>query len=142
MVDAMPFEALRVVRAVEDGVVYPSTLWTGAIHGQAVAGSMAGITKGGFELRPQPREQFRRRQRMTAAGAPWADKKKDELTKEDKRARSQAWKETGIQICIDLINQLREIEGVAGAHVMAIEWEQKVPEIVEAAGLYPRPSVN
>jgi methylenetetrahydrofolate reductase (NADPH) len=27
-------------------------------------------------------------------------------------------------------------------HIMAIEWEEKVPEIVEAAGLYPRPSLN
>ena len=78
-------------------------------------------------------------QRMTAAGAPWAGKKKDELTKEDKRARSKAWKEEGIQICIELIQQLQEIEGVAGAHVMAIEWEEAVKPIVEGAGLLPRP---
>ncbi|MDX2500636.1 MAG: methylenetetrahydrofolate reductase, partial [Deltaproteobacteria bacterium] len=38
--------------------------------------------------------------------------------------------------------RLKECEGVKGFHVMAIEWEEKVPEIVEAAGLYPRPSVN
>jgi methylenetetrahydrofolate reductase (NADPH) len=81
-------------------------------------------------------------ERMNAASAPWADKKKDELTKEDKRARSQAWKETGIQICIDLIRGLRQIEGVAGVHIMAIEWEQAVKPIVEGAGLYPRPTVE
>ena len=80
-------------------------------------------------------------QRMTAAGKPWADKPKDELTKEDKRARSKAWRETGIQICIDMIQQMREIEGVAGAHIMAIEWESAVKPIVEGAGLYPRPEV-
>ncbi len=79
--------------------------------------------------------------RMTAAGAPWADISKDELTKEDKKARSAAWKETGIQICIELIQQLQEIEGVAGVHIMAIEWEQAVKPIVEGAGLYPRPVV-
>ena len=79
--------------------------------------------------------------RMTQAGAPWADKSKDELTKEDKKARSAAWKETGIQICIELIQQLREIEGVAGVHIMAIEWESAVKPIVEGAGLYPRPVV-
>ena len=45
----------------------------------------------------------------------------------------------GIKLCIDIINQLREIEGVAGIHLMAIEWEEAVPEIVEAAGLLPRP---
>jgi 5,10-methylenetetrahydrofolate reductase len=80
--------------------------------------------------------------RMEAAGAPWAGKKKDELTAEDKKARVAAWKETGIQICIDLIQQLRQIEGVAGVHIMAIEWEQAVKPIVEGAGLYPRPVVE
>ena len=45
----------------------------------------------------------------------------------------------GIKLCIDVINQVREIEGVAGIHLMAIEWEETVPAIVEAAGLLPRP---
>ena len=53
-------------------------------------------------------------ERMSAASAPWAGKSKDELTKEDKRDRSRAWRETGIQICIELIQRLREIEGVSG----------------------------
>ncbi len=47
----------------------------------------------------------------------------------------------GIKVCIDIINQVRQIEGVAGIHLMAIEWEEAVPEIVEAAGLLPRPKV-
>jgi len=29
---------------------------------------------------------------------------------------------------------------VAGIHLMAIEWEEVVPEIIEAAGLLPRPT--
>jgi methylenetetrahydrofolate reductase (NADPH) len=77
---------------------------------------------------------------MTAAGAPWADIPKEELTKEDKAARSTAWKEEGIKICIELIQQLREIEGVAGVHIMAIEWEEAVGPIAEGAGLLPRPT--
>ena len=81
-------------------------------------------------------------QRMTAAGAPWAGKKKDELTMEDKQERSKAWREEGIQSCIELIQQLREVEGVAGVHIMAIEWEAAIKPIVEGAGLYPRPSVG
>ncbi len=81
-------------------------------------------------------------QRMNDAGKPWAGKSKDELTPDDKRARSKAWRETGIQICIELIQQLREIEGVAGVHIMAIEWESAVKPIVEGAGLYPRPEVT
>ena len=45
----------------------------------------------------------------------------------------------GIKLCIDIINQVHAIEGVAGIHLMAIEWEETVPEIVEATGLLPRP---
>jgi methylenetetrahydrofolate reductase (NADPH) len=80
-------------------------------------------------------------ERMEQAGAPWAGKSKDELTKEDKKARSAAWQEEGIKICIELIRQIREIEGVAGVHIMAIEWEEAVKPIVEGAGLLPRPTV-
>ena len=47
-----------------------------------------------------------------------------------------------IKICIEAMQRLKEVEGVAGFHVMAIEWEEKVPEIVEAAGLHPRPKVD
>lgn len=50
--------------------------------------------------------------------------------------------EEGIKLCVEQIQELKEVEGVRGFHIMAIEWEQKVPEIVERAGLYPRPSVN
>jgi 5,10-methylenetetrahydrofolate reductase len=79
--------------------------------------------------------------RMNAAGAPWAGKSKDELTKEDKKERSKAWQQEGIQICIELIQQLKQIEGVAGVHIMAIEWEEAVKPLVEGAGLYPRPVI-
>ncbi len=47
----------------------------------------------------------------------------------------------GIDICVEAIERLRECRGVAGFHIMAIEWEEKVPEIVERSGLYPRPQV-
>jgi methylenetetrahydrofolate reductase (NADPH) len=47
----------------------------------------------------------------------------------------------GIQIACEQIAQLREMRGVAGVHLMAIDWEQKVPEIAEIAHLLPRPKV-
>lgn len=81
-------------------------------------------------------------QRMTEAGSEWAGKKSSDLTPEEKKARSQAWQQEGIQICIDLIRDIREIEGVAGVHIMAIEWEEAVQPIVEGAGLLPRPRVK
>jgi methylenetetrahydrofolate reductase (NADPH) len=55
-------------------------------------------------------------------------------------AKEQAAAE-GIKICLETIQELREIKGVHGIHIMAIEWEEKVPEIVKAAGLFPRPAV-
>jgi methylenetetrahydrofolate reductase (NADPH) len=47
----------------------------------------------------------------------------------------------GLKICIETIQQLREIEGIRGIHIMAIEWEEAVAEIVEGARLLPRPVV-
>ena len=44
-------------------------------------------------------------------------------------------------IDVEAIERLKSVKGVSGFHIMAIEWEQKVPEIVERAGLYPRPEV-
>ena len=43
--------------------------------------------------------------------------------------------EEGITIAVETIERLKDVTGVAGFHIMAIEWEQKVPEIVERAGL-------
>jgi methylenetetrahydrofolate reductase (NADPH) len=47
--------------------------------------------------------------------------------------------EEGIKIAVETIQQLKNIKGVAGVHIMAIEWEEKVGEIAEMAGLLPRP---
>jgi len=53
----------------------------------------------------------------------------------DKRA------EEGVKIAIETIEQLKEMEGVHGVHIMAIEWEEMVPRIAEEAGLLPRPQI-
>jgi len=50
--------------------------------------------------------------------------------------------EEGIKMCVEMIQRLREIPGVRGIHIMAIEWEEKVSEIAKAAGLLPRPTVS
>ncbi|WDP91949.1 MAG: methylenetetrahydrofolate reductase [Desulfobacter sp.] len=55
----------------------------------------------------------------------------------DKKKQAQE----GIEICIEHIQELAQVDGVAGFHIMAIEWEEKVPEIVERAGLFTRPVV-
>ena len=61
----------------------------------------------------------------------------DQLVKRMKDAADAV--EEGIRICVEQIQEFREMDGIAGVHLMAIEWEQKVPEIVERAGLLPRP---
>lgn len=47
----------------------------------------------------------------------------------------------GIRFAIEQIEEFKEMEGVAGVHLMAIEWEHRVPEISELAGMLPRPKV-
>ena len=49
-------------------------------------------------------------------------------------------RQKGIKICCEIIQQVRETEGVHGVHIMAIDWERAVPNIVEESGLeLPRP---
>jgi len=64
------------------------------------------------------------------------------IDKADKKARAEAWRQAGIRICVEQVQQLKEIQGVAGIHIMAIEWEEAIRPIVEGAGLLPRPVLN
>jgi len=45
----------------------------------------------------------------------------------------------GKKLAVEMIKELAEIEGVAGVHIMAVEWEEAIKPIVEMAGLLPRP---
>jgi methylenetetrahydrofolate reductase (NADPH) len=47
-------------------------------------------------------------------------------------------KQEGIKIAVETIQKLKQIKGVKGVHIMAIEWEDAVPEIVLQAGLLPK----
>jgi methylenetetrahydrofolate reductase (NADPH) len=62
----------------------------------------------------------------------WIIKRLEGLSKEDQA-------KAGADICCEIIEQVREIEGVRGVHIMAISWHQIIPELVERMGLYPRP---
>ncbi|MBC8246459.1 MAG: methylenetetrahydrofolate reductase [Deltaproteobacteria bacterium] len=66
----------------------------------------------------------------------------DEVVKRMADTPKEKQAEEGIKICIESIQRLKEVKGVAGFHIMAIEWEEKVPGIVEETGLYPRPTVD
>ena len=66
----------------------------------------------------------------------------DDVVKRMSDAPKEKQPEEGINICVESIQRLKEVEGVRGFHIMAIEWEEKVPEIVERGGLYPRPKID
>jgi len=48
-------------------------------------------------------------------------------------------KEEGVKITLEIIQQIKEIDGIHGIHIMAVAWEDIVPVIAERAGLLPRP---
>jgi 5,10-methylenetetrahydrofolate reductase len=63
----------------------------------------------------------------------------DEIVQRMRKTPSSKRAKEGIKLCVEIIEQVREIEGVAGVHIMAIGWEDAVPEIAERSGLLPRP---
>jgi methylenetetrahydrofolate reductase (NADPH) len=65
----------------------------------------------------------------------------EELLKRMKDTPKEKQAEEGVKIAVETIAQLREMKGVAGVHIMAIEWEEKVGEIAKLAGLLPRPTI-
>ena len=63
----------------------------------------------------------------------------DEFVERMQKTPKEKQREEGKRICIEIIEQVKEIEGVAGVHIMAYKQQELVPEIVEEAGLLPRP---
>ena len=45
----------------------------------------------------------------------------------------------GIRLATDLIAQVRQVEGISGVHIMAVNWEDSVPVVVKNSGFLPRP---
>jgi methylenetetrahydrofolate reductase (NADPH) len=65
----------------------------------------------------------------------------DEIIKRLQGVDKKKQADEGIQIACEQIEEFKEMQGVAGVHLMAIEWEHRVPEIAERAGVLPRPEV-
>jgi methylenetetrahydrofolate reductase (NADPH) len=57
----------------------------------------------------------------------------------DRMADAKDPKEEGVKICLETIEQLKEVDGIHGIHIMAVAWEEIVPQLIEQAGLMPRP---
>jgi methylenetetrahydrofolate reductase (NADPH) len=65
------------------------------------------------------------------------DVPKEIVTRMEKTPKA-AQPEEGIRICCEIIEQVRQIPGVAGLHIMAVRWAESIPEIVTRSELYPR----
>ena len=61
-----------------------------------------------------------------------------EIVERMEKTPKAAQPEEGIRICCEIIEQIREIPGISGLHIMAVRWAESIPEIVTRAGLYPR----
>ena len=59
-----------------------------------------------------------------------------------KAGKGQAVRDEGMRLCAETIQAVREMPGVRGVHIMAVEWEAAIRPIVEMAGLLPRPVVE
>jgi methylenetetrahydrofolate reductase (NADPH) len=66
----------------------------------------------------------------------------DEIIDRLKGAKKGKAAKEGIKIAVEQIQEFKEMKGVHGVHLMAIEWEHKVPEIAELAGVLPRPTFD
>lgn len=53
----------------------------------------------------------------------------------EKKDRIKAVRAEGVKIAVEEIHQCMEIKGVHGVHVMAVAWEQIIPEVIKEAGL-------
>jgi methylenetetrahydrofolate reductase (NADPH) len=65
----------------------------------------------------------------------------DEIIKRMESVPADKQREEGIKIAVETMRALKEMKGIRGVHIMAIEWEEAVPQLVEEAGLVPRPAV-
>jgi methylenetetrahydrofolate reductase (NADPH) len=62
----------------------------------------------------------------------------DEVIKRIEGVPKEKQRDEGIKIAAETIGKLKAMDGVSGAHIMAIEWEEAVPRIIEEAGLKKR----
>lgn len=62
----------------------------------------------------------------------------DSIVDRMKKTPRERWEDEGMQICVEIIQQVREMPGIAGVHVMAYKQEAQVAEIIHRAKLFPR----
>jgi len=66
----------------------------------------------------------------------------DEIIERLRKTPKERKREEGKKICVEIIQQVREIQGVHGVHLMAYRQEELVAEIVEESGLMSRRRIS
>ena len=139
--DPFEYRALRLAKKIENGAKFIQTQcvfnlekfakWMQAVRKLGLHKKvyiLAGVT-------PLKSAGMARYMREKVAGMDVPDALIERMAK----LKGPEAREEGIRICVETIQKLRKMEGIAGVHIMAIEWEEAVPEIVAKAGLLPRP---
>jgi methylenetetrahydrofolate reductase (NADPH) len=65
----------------------------------------------------------------------------DEIIERFQGLSPEDQEKAGLDLCCEIGEEVRDIEGVRGLHIMAIGWPAAVPEVVRRLGLYPRPTL-
>lgn len=135
--DPFPFRAIRLAKKVDAGIdfvqtqiIYNVNKFEEFMHQCRELGVVerCHILAGVAPLRSAGMAKYMKN-RVAGMDVP------DEVVKRMSAARDA--QEEGINICVEIIDRVKKIEGVAGVHIMAVEWETAVPEIVKRAGLKP-----
>jgi 5,10-methylenetetrahydrofolate reductase len=126
-------------RVVDLGLHEQTYILAGVAPIKSLGGARYMATKvPGMEVDPEYIERMRNSTRDLPSIKEIKAMDDPEEAKAARRARSKAAQTEGIQICVDIINACKEIEGVHGVHIMAIEWEEAVDGIVKACELGPK----
>jgi methylenetetrahydrofolate reductase (NADPH) len=140
--DPMAFRAVRLAKKIAAGAEFIQTqciynlerfeTWMGLVRDRGLH-EKAFILGGVTPLKSAKMAKYMR-DKVSGMDIP------DQVIERMEKVPPGKQREEGIRICVETVERLKEMPGVKGVHIMAIEWEDAVGEIVEKAGLLPRPS--
>ena len=138
--DPLEFRVLRLAKKVQAGVDFIQTQsvydmdrfkeWMGMVRDRGLHDNvyiMAGVTP--LKSAEMARSMNEKIPGMTVPEAVV-----------DRMAKAQRPDEEGVRICVEQIEELKQVQGVHGVHITAVGWEGRIKQIVDMAGLLPRPA--
>ncbi len=139
--DPLAFRVVRLAKKIEAGAQFIQTqcvynlerfaAWLGMAHDRGLT-ERAFILGGVTPLKSAGMARYMKN-KVSGMDIP------QEVVQRMEGVPKERQREEGIRICVETIERLKEMPGVHGVHIMAIEWEEAVADIVARAGLLPRP---